>query len=127
MSGSSGVNRQVISPNEPGLGQGMTRQSLPNTDTVPGAPTPSANRSGSSWINEPDPIVSPNERGMGQGMTRESLTNPDRAGSGSSSGSASGQRMGQSQMDSQTRSPNERGMGQGMTGQSLSNPSGTRR
>ncbi|HYH18877.1 MAG TPA: hypothetical protein VD995_09705 [Azospirillum sp.] len=111
-SGSSSVDRETISPNRPGMGQGATRQSLPETGSVPGAPTPDANVQQYGQVREPDPTISPNRPGMGWGATRGSLHDPSRAGSGASDSSAFPR-------ENETISPNRPGMGPGVTRRSL--------
>lgn len=105
-SGITGTSQQTVSPNEPGMGQGMSRKSLNNA-----APA----GSGSTGMTYDNRAVSPNEPGMDQGMTRKSLNNSSRAGSGSS---------GMAYDNNETVSPNEPGMGQGMTRKSLPNTAG---
>ena len=74
-SGSTGASQQSVSPNEPGMGQGMTRKSLNDSSRT------GSGASGMAYDN--NETVSPDEPGMGQSKTRKSL--PNTAGNSSSS------------------------------------------
>ncbi|MCW2241843.1 hypothetical protein [Azospirillum canadense] len=74
-SGNSGVSNQIISPNERGMGQSMTRRSLGDA-TEAGSGSSTSTYYGTGQSRTDNRTTSPNERGMGQSMTRQSLPNP---------------------------------------------------
>ncbi|MBP2291991.1 hypothetical protein [Azospirillum rugosum] len=70
-----GLDSRTISPNEPGLGQSPTRESLTNPNRAGSGSSSASPYPRTQQGQMQNQTISPNEPGMGQSQTRRSLPN----------------------------------------------------